>query len=283
MGTSNMIRVERPAPARAVWVTVLLFVGAGLGAPPVAGQGAVSGHVLDRHGTPIAEAQVYLRGYGLGAFSDSTGRFALAGASGDTYSLVVERVGYRPYEAPVNVPSGANQVYGIDVTLMPDTILVDVAVAGRFSLGSVSHLLIVASDPTRVLGSQPDQALENLRRLLPGFWDFRIFGPSGSPVAAGTRKIGDDRILSWIDSDGNVETRLGSFSLRSANNELWHGAQSWVTDINRLVTAHCDQDAPGPCPTPTLALDLSFFDADRFVIRSATGLWTVEFTRRSGI
>lgn len=88
-------RPARRALARRV-LLILMALGAASTGPVAAQQRAVSGSVLDaRSREPVAEAQVFVPGTSLSAWSDAAGRFQLSVPAGPV-ELRVRRIGYLP-------------------------------------------------------------------------------------------------------------------------------------------------------------------------------------------
>jgi len=87
-------------------VPVLFIVIASLThAKPVKAQGnTISGTVVSAStGNPIPSAQVLVNGTNLGTVTDGNGRFRIGGLSGNTVTLEVRRIGYRPVRQSASV------------------------------------------------------------------------------------------------------------------------------------------------------------------------------------
>jgi hypothetical protein len=73
------------------------------------------GVVRSTQGTGLEGANVLLRGFGVGAVTDSAGRYEIAGVRPGKYDVLVRMIGYRPGTATATL--GAGGVAEVDVTL----------------------------------------------------------------------------------------------------------------------------------------------------------------------
>lgn len=79
--------------------------------------GAIAGVVRDERGEPIARARVAIEALAVQTFTDSAGRFVLAGLPASTVSVVFRFLGYRPAVATLAVPTG--QTLNLGISLVP--------------------------------------------------------------------------------------------------------------------------------------------------------------------
>jgi len=84
----------------------------------------ISGHVTDTTGKPVARATVKINTTGLGTISDDDGFFELPVITGDSVTIVISSVGYRPVERVVRY-QGKTDVF-IEQTVVPDISILDV-------------------------------------------------------------------------------------------------------------------------------------------------------------
>jgi len=130
------LRVPRPEgrSGRRGLVTVAATVLALLaGQSPLAGQatGIVTGQVVDAaSGRPLASAQVYLVGTGLGALTNQNGRYIILNVPVGDYTIRVERIGHATATQEVTVTSGepvtvnfslATEALGLDEIVVTGT------------------------------------------------------------------------------------------------------------------------------------------------------------------
>jgi TonB-linked SusC/RagA family outer membrane protein len=90
------------------FVLSLLAVGLAI-APGLSAQqgGVITGRVTEEgSGRPLASAQVYVEGSGLGTLSNSSGQFLLLNAPAGEHTVTVELVGYRSATQTVTVTAG---------------------------------------------------------------------------------------------------------------------------------------------------------------------------------
>ncbi|MEO0077711.1 MAG: TonB-dependent receptor [candidate division WOR-3 bacterium] len=112
-------RAQVRIPSLTLLASVLFFVvfRLGLGAEP----GAVSGFVRDAsNGEPLAYANVYLEGTGLGAATSDKGYYYIGHVPPGSYELVASFVGYQTVRRRVTV--GMSQTVKADIELGPGAI-----------------------------------------------------------------------------------------------------------------------------------------------------------------
>lgn len=106
----------------------LLALGAGGAAGTSAQDLRLSGHVLSDSATPLQYARVDLEGTGIGAFTDSDGKYAFiysaARLHGQTAKLTASRLGYRTTSVDV-VLSGTTNVQDFSLPSQPVRLIVD--------------------------------------------------------------------------------------------------------------------------------------------------------------
>lgn len=85
------------------WAGPFVALAAALAGPLAAQQGTVAGSVVDNAGSPVAGAEVSVRGTALATRSDTQGRFELQGLSGTSVTLVVRLIAFRPLEVVTRV------------------------------------------------------------------------------------------------------------------------------------------------------------------------------------
>jgi len=69
----------------------------------VFGQSMIKGIIVDENDSPIAGANVYLKGTVMGAASDEQGQFQIAGAPRGQFSLVISMIGYKMKEVRIEL------------------------------------------------------------------------------------------------------------------------------------------------------------------------------------
>ena len=105
---------------RALVSLVVLLLAA---SAPLHAQGTISGVVVERNQTPLAAAQVTVKGTSLGTQTDASGRFRIAGVTGATAVLEVRRLGY--HMATQTVSAGAT---GVRIVMDPTSVTLDAVV-----------------------------------------------------------------------------------------------------------------------------------------------------------
>lgn len=97
-------------------VRSLSAVAAGLAAAAslagAQGTGTISGRVLSEAGAPLPSASVAIRGLGLGAYTDASGRYRInvpaTQLTGQTVTITARRVGYLPKSLQLRLSAGLN-------------------------------------------------------------------------------------------------------------------------------------------------------------------------------
>ncbi|MGD8873252.1 MAG: carboxypeptidase-like regulatory domain-containing protein, partial [Gemmatimonadota bacterium] len=87
-----------------------------LAAPALPLVGVITGRVTDaRSGQPVASAQVYIQDLEMGALTQQNGRYLLQAVQAGTYTMTVQRIGYRTASAEITVAD--------DQTIVQDFVL----------------------------------------------------------------------------------------------------------------------------------------------------------------
>lgn len=111
IGADSSSDVTNKAAVRAQFAITLVAISCALISPDVRAQGTgdISGRVVDVSGEPIASARVELHPGSLRVASEQDGHFSFRGVAPGKYSLVTQRIGYRPLTTQVEVSeSGAS-------------------------------------------------------------------------------------------------------------------------------------------------------------------------------
>lgn len=224
-------------------------------APDSTNVGAIAGVVRDERGQPMARARVAIEALALQTFTDSAGRFVLAGLPARTTSVVVRFLGYRPAVATISVPAG--QTLNLGISMVPLAERLDAVVVQAAILNQVAGLVTtdegqpVADVTVDVLGLNRRIATNGDGRFLitdlnPGSYilQFRKTGYRVSQYAL--------RMIAQIDRDVTIKLRpidaSDSFTPELAvqvaletNRRIgFRGAQSMVVgreDLERWDTA----------------------------------------------
>ncbi len=118
------------------WARILTFIaacGVSLGLCGAADAATVTGSVLDAEGSPLAGAEVLLRGAGTSVITDEQGQFTLDGVSPGSHIVEARLSGFTVAEEPVEVVEG--QVAEVTLQLFPVDALGDIEVVTSYSLG----------------------------------------------------------------------------------------------------------------------------------------------------
>lgn len=113
----------------------------------LAAQITVSGKVIDRKGTPIIGANVYLEGTYDGASTNEKGQFSFATSEKGTQTLVVSFISYETFRATANVTSFKNY----QVTLREDVNTLDAVVINAGTLEAGDNAKVTALKPLDVV------------------------------------------------------------------------------------------------------------------------------------
>ena len=93
--------------------------------------GVIAGTVLGAGGQPLPGAQVRVTGTNLGATTDASGRFRVAGLSGDQASIEVRRIGYRMENRQVRVGDGNVRISLAEQSVALDAVIVTGTAGGQ--------------------------------------------------------------------------------------------------------------------------------------------------------
>ncbi|HEX6965085.1 MAG TPA: SusC/RagA family TonB-linked outer membrane protein [Gemmatimonadaceae bacterium] len=129
-------------------------------APAMAQSGVVAGVVTDPGQSPIASAQVTVRGTRLGSVTDDAGHFQITGVPGSTVTLDVRRLGYHGDTVTVNVGDT-----NIHVTLTASAINLNTVVVTGTPTGAQKREIgnaVTQIDAARVAKVAPIQSLQQL-------------------------------------------------------------------------------------------------------------------------
>ncbi len=157
--------------------------------PPLRGSAAISGTVRSGTGLPLARSQVRLLDAAPTAFTDSLGRFSLAGLPAGTQQLEVRHVGYQIARVPVELRDGraVQQEIVLPRFAQLDTMRVVAKrsryaeVQGRAKVGAMGHVF----DEAEIAKRQPRE-VSDLLRLVTGF---RIRGEGLDAKIISTRGV----------------------------------------------------------------------------------------------
>ena len=189
---------------------------------------AVRGTITDDStGNPVEQAIIRIEGTALSATSESDGSFEFRAVPLGSWSLMIERVGYRARRFnSVDIVEGFSR--SLYIPLDPDPIILDTQKSEATSLGTHSARRITIS-PEQVGARSVSELLESI----PGV---RVYGSSDSP--AGTRiSVGGEpasRVAVMVDglplsggSDGAVDLSSIPVSALTAI-EVHSGSQSAI-------------------------------------------------------
>jgi iron complex outermembrane receptor protein len=134
-----------------------------------ASTGSVAGRVTNEQGSPLAGAQVFVEGTGLGAVTRDSGQYVIARVPAGSRTVRVRLVGYRPQTASVTV--AADQRATQDFTLVQDPLsLESVIVTGTATprVNQEASVAISTLTPNLIEQAAPRSSTEMLR-YVPGF------------------------------------------------------------------------------------------------------------------
>jgi TonB-linked SusC/RagA family outer membrane protein len=161
-----------------------IALGVALAGAPAAAQeaGTIAGVVVGAGGQPVASAQINVQGTSLGAATDASGQFRIAGLTGAEATIEVRRIGYRMEQRTVRVGDT-----NLRIALSEQSVVLDaVVVTGTTGAQSKREL---GNAVTTINASQAKEiaAISSIQNLLngraPGVW---VNSATGN-VGAGAR------------------------------------------------------------------------------------------------
>lgn len=168
-----------------------LFAMLALAGPaPAAAQdtGAITGVVTDaQSGNPISGAQVTVVGTGLGALTNTDGRYLIRAAPAGNAEIRVDYIGYSSQQRIVRVPEGGTATQDFELGVSAISIdQVVVTATGRQRARELGHS-VASVNATETLETKPVSSLTGLLTAeVPGV---KIQQPTGSVAAASSFKI----------------------------------------------------------------------------------------------
>jgi len=157
-----------PGPARQ-WrhvftATIAAVALAASSGSALAQTGTVSGTVIGSSGSnPISSAQVTVSGTTRGTTSDANGRFRISGVSGETVTLDVRRIGYRPARQTVSV--GLSE---IRITMTEQSVALDEVVITGTAGGQAKREIGNAVSIVNAAAVTEQGTVNNIQQLLNG-------------------------------------------------------------------------------------------------------------------
>ncbi len=99
----------------------LLVLASTAAAPTITGPktGRITGHVRDQAGAPVTNAQVFVVGTALNAFTDRSGAYTVAEVAEGSIQLRAASVGYKPVQTSVTVRAGRTTVHDFVLEASP--------------------------------------------------------------------------------------------------------------------------------------------------------------------
>lgn len=153
-------------------------------APPVHAQqaGAIAGTVLGPGGQPLPGAQVRVTGTNLGATTDASGKFRIAGLSGDQAAIEVRRLGYRMDSRQVRVGDD-----NIRISLAEQSVALDAVVVTGTAGGQSKRELGNAVSTINAAQVKEIAPVNSIQNLLSGRAPGVVVQSATGNVGAGAR------------------------------------------------------------------------------------------------
>ncbi|MGD8321278.1 MAG: carboxypeptidase-like regulatory domain-containing protein, partial [Gemmatimonadota bacterium] len=165
--TTNEVRKNPAKTGLSLIAAALFVVGASLGAAtPLAAQtGAITGTITSSQtGEPLSAAQVSVEGTGLGALTQSNGKFLILRVPPGTYTVNAVLIGFASGSAQVTVTAGESAV--ADMRLEPQAIsLSEIVVTG---VAGATQRTKLPFDVAQVKGSDIEVPSVNVASSLSG-------------------------------------------------------------------------------------------------------------------
>ncbi len=116
-----------------ILITIIMLVSVSLFS---ATTGKLAGRVKDKDGSPVAYANIILKGTTIGGMTDESGKFMIINISPGTYTVVCQLMGYANYEL-TNVKINVDETRTINIVMQKKTILMnEVRVIGKTEMVS---------------------------------------------------------------------------------------------------------------------------------------------------
>ena len=144
--------------------------------------GVIAGTVLGAGGQPLPGAQVRVTGTNLGATTDASGKFRIAGLSGDQAAIQVRRIGYRMESRQVRVGDGNVRVSLAEQSVALDEVVVTGTAGGQSKRELGNAVTTINAARTKEI-AQINSVQNLLNGRAPGVF---VSSPSGN-VGAGAR------------------------------------------------------------------------------------------------
>jgi outer membrane receptor protein involved in Fe transport len=145
--------------------------------------GVIAGTVVSAStGAPIPSVQVLLAGTTTGVITDGGGRFRIAGLSGETVSLDVRRLGFRPSRPTVRV--GATD---LRLTITEQSVSLDEVVVTGTAGGQARRELGNAVTTVNAADVAERGTINNVQQLLNGRAPGVVINPATGNVGTGAR------------------------------------------------------------------------------------------------
>jgi iron complex outermembrane receptor protein len=175
--------------------------------------GTIKGVVIDAEtGDPISYAYLFIVDINRGQTSHSDGTFTFKDIPAGTYTIKMQRIGYRTQTQPIEVP--ADDTLKVTLSIQP-TILSNegIEVTGQRERGSSTHLENAAQSISgEALRQNLSTTLANTLEDVPGLSTRSMGSTPGRPVMRG---LGGERLM--ILQDGE---RTGDVSSQSADHAV---------------------------------------------------------------
>lgn len=166
---------------RALALAAVALAGLLYAAPLGAQQGAIAGTVTSELGDPLAGAQVFIPGTGLGAITDAEGRYRLEDVPAGDVELRVELIGHRPTSREVSVESGQVTTANFELVVTPVTMDELVAtITGTEVRRSLGYSTADIQVETEVAKARPTSLTTLIQGRAPGVVIRRSSGSVGT-------------------------------------------------------------------------------------------------------
>ncbi len=189
--------------------------------------GTVSGVVLDRNQTPLANAQVTVRGTQLGTQTDANGRFRISGVDGSSATLDIRRLGYKPTSTVASIGTEAR------VSMEPASISLDAVVVTGQPGSTAKRTLgvdIAQIDASSITAKAPINNVQNLiNGRAPGVTVLQNSGVIGSGATVRIRGVSSfalsNQPLIYVDGvrvDNSQGTGPNNQSFGASTTSRWN-------------------------------------------------------------
>ncbi|MBS1563397.1 MAG: carboxypeptidase-like regulatory domain-containing protein, partial [Bacteroidetes bacterium] len=191
--------------------------------------GNIKGHVVDKDGNTLPGASVTIKGTTIGTTTDLSGNFTLLDVKEGKYTIVINYLGYAPFESEVEVSAGRTVNKTLTLTTMTKTLQSVIVSSAREGQAKALNQQRSADNIKQVIsadlmGRYPDLNVAEAMKRLPG-------------VTIGLNNSGEGSTVQLRGTPGNfTNINVNGEQLMGTSDDGTRNAQLDVVPVSLLAS-----------------------------------------------